>query len=256
MNWIDKIFKGKKLNENPEPLPVKKIDFIQITTDWNADPNSPEPIIWIEDENLIVDFFLNHFVYDQFQEGDRARIIFSKCSKYSFNHCNDEGYYSGQYRTNPNELPWGEFHEIKHGLDNNFPEPIVKLTEATDYTKHYIFFFRDHTLEVNAYDYKFNVLRKSQIEYELLLIIWAIWNKIQKDSDYISAGFDDYKTARIEVEKLLERIRKSSPKILDDLTLYFAPTGKFQELSIANGWENEYLELAERFDDYKNKNTT
>ena len=232
------------------------MEYEKININWNADPNAPEPIVWIKDGNLIVDFFLNYFVYDQFKEGDRAQIIFSNCSKYSLNHCNDEGYYRGQYRTNPNELPWGEFYEIKDGLDNNFPEPLVQLTKPTQSTKHYIFFFRDHTLELNAENFEHIFLNKSQNQYELLLIVWAVWGKIQMDSNVIHAGYDNYQTARIEIEKLLERIRKSDSKILTDLELCFAPTGNFQELSISNGWEKEYMELADRFDKYKLKNAT
>jgi len=34
----------------------------------------------------------------------------------------------------------------------------------------------------------------------------------------------------------------------DELKLLFAPTGDLQETSIANGWDEEYLILAARFD--------
>lgn len=232
------------------------MEYEKLNNNWNADPNSPEPIVWINEGDLIVDFFLNHFVFDQFQEGDRAKIIFKDCSKYSLNFCNDEGYYRGQYRTNPNELPWGEFYEITKGFDRNFPEPVEILSETKPSSRHYIFFYRDHTLELLANSYEFKILDESQNQYGLLQIVWKIWSKIQTDSDVIRAGYDSYQIAHSDVENLITRIRQSDSKILDDLDLYFAPTGRFQELSLANGWENEFLQLADELDEYKRKNAT
>lgn len=232
------------------------MEYEKLNREWNADPNSPEPIVWVREGNLIVDFFLNHFVFDQFQEGDRARLTFKNCAKYSLNFCNDEGYYRGQYRTNQNELPWGEFYKITKGLDQNFPEPIGKIRESKPSDRHYIFFFRDHTLELLADNYELDFLKESQSQFKLLQIIWKICGEIKMDSDVIQAGYDDYKTARNEIEKLIERIRQTDDQILEDLSLYFAPTGKFQELSIANGWENKYLKLSDEFDDYQIKNST
>lgn len=145
------------------------MEYEKLNTNWNADPNSPEPIVWVNEGDLIVDFFLNHFVFDQFKEGDRAKIIFKECSKYSLNFCNDEGYYRGQYRTNPNELPWGEFYEIIKGFDHNFPEPVEILNETKPSNRHYIFFYRDHTLELLADSYELKILDESQNQYGLLL---------------------------------------------------------------------------------------
>ena len=98
--------------------------------------------------------FLNYYVFDNFKEGDKAKIIFQNCSKYSLNTCNDEGYYYGQYRTNPNELPWGEFYEIKDGLNREFPEPITELSNDNNDKRHFIFFFKDETFECLADNYK------------------------------------------------------------------------------------------------------
>ncbi len=232
------------------------MEYEKLNTNWNADPNSPEPIVWVKEGNLIVDFFLNHFVFDQFKVGDRARIVFKACSKYSLNYCNHDGYYMGQYRTNPNELPWGEFYEIIKGFDYDFPEPLEILNKNKPTNLHYIFFFRDHTLEVLADNYDFNILKESKSQFGLLQLVWRIWGKIQMDSDVIRAGYNNYQIARSDIENLIVRIRQADSNIMDDLDLYFAPTGRFQELSLANGWEDEFLKLADEFDDYKRKNAT
>ena len=50
--------------------------------------------------------------------------------------------------------------------------------------------------------------------------------------------------------KSLKASRKAKVAKLDYL---FLPTGPLQEISMANGWSDEYLVLAERFDDVSGK---
>jgi hypothetical protein len=83
------------------------IDFVKISDNWNADPVLPEIELKVIGQNLEMIIFLNYFAFDNFSEGDKAIITFENCSKYSLNTCNDEGYYYGQYRIKPDELPWG-----------------------------------------------------------------------------------------------------------------------------------------------------
>lgn len=130
------------------------IDFVKISDNWNADPVSPEVNLQIVEEDLVMDIFLNYFAFDNYSKGDKAKIVFINCSKYSLNTNNDEGYYLGQYRTNPSELPWGEFYEIKGGLNSCFPEPVVELSNDLNNKRHFIFFFKDETFECLADDYK------------------------------------------------------------------------------------------------------
>src|SRR5688500_12817148 len=137
-----------------EKAPAKRVDYIQITTDWNADPVSPEIKLNIDGSDLVMDIYLNHYVFDKYRNGDKVKIRFKSCAEYSLNTCNDEGYYYGQYRTNPNELPWGEFYEIKSGLDRNMPNPIVKILSRDSAAKHFIFFFKDETFECLAFGYE------------------------------------------------------------------------------------------------------
>jgi len=159
--WIKNIFENKEqpkkdiLKEESPNVQVKNIDYIQISNDWNADPVEPKINLEIDGSNLIMEMYLNHYVFEEFEEGDKVKIVFSNCSEYSLNKCNDEGYYYGQYRTNPNELPWGEFYEIKNGFDTNFPEPVIKITTDNKGKRHFIFFFKDETFECLAANYTF-----------------------------------------------------------------------------------------------------
>lgn len=133
---------------------AKVIDFIQLSNNWNAHPVSPEVNLQIVGKNLIMEIYLNHYMFDSFVKGDKARITFENSYKYSLNSCNDEGYYYGQYRINWNQLEWGEFYEIISGLDRKLPKPIVQLSDDSDNKRHFLFFFKDETFECLADNYK------------------------------------------------------------------------------------------------------
>lgn len=151
MKWLTNIFKSNNQSENSKS--ENKIDYFKITSDWNADPVSPGMDLEIIGNDLVMEIFVNYLVYDNYKEGDKAKITFENCSEYSLNTCNDEGYYYGQYRTNPNELPWGEFYEISNGLNRDFPEPVVRLQGGNENKKHFMFFFKDETFECLASDF-------------------------------------------------------------------------------------------------------
>ena len=133
---------------------AKVIDFIQLSNNWNAHPVSPEVNLQIVGKNLIMEIYLNHCMFDNVVEGDKARITFENSYKYSLNSCNDEGYYYGQYRINWKQRKWGEFYEIISGLDRKLPKPIVQLSDDSDNKRHFLFFFKDETFECLADNYK------------------------------------------------------------------------------------------------------
>jgi hypothetical protein len=153
LSWLNEIFGTKKNTKTFEKIPAQKIDYVQITTDWNADPVSPEIDLKVNGIDLIMDIYLNNYRFDQYKEGDKVKIRFKNCAEYSLNTCNDEGFYYGQYRIKPTELEWGEFYEIKKGLDRNLPNPIVQITNDNSDKKHFIFFFKDETFECLASEY-------------------------------------------------------------------------------------------------------
>ena len=130
--------------------------YTQFTIDWNADPNSPDVELVVDGTSVIIDFFVNYFIYDNFNKGDKAKITFFNCHKYSFNSMNDEGYFMGQYRYKYNDLPWGEFYRLDTDWETDFPSKQIILTETVDKKKlnHYIFFFKDNTFECVAENYQ------------------------------------------------------------------------------------------------------
>jgi hypothetical protein len=130
--------------------------YTQITTDWNADPNDPQVKLSVDNSSVTLNFYLNCFQFDNFHEGDKAKLTFLNCHKYSFNTMNDEGYYRGQYRYKYTELPWGEFYKLDTDWQTDFPNKHTVLDKIPDTEKqnHYIFFFRDNTFECVAENYR------------------------------------------------------------------------------------------------------
>lgn len=126
-----------------------------LTTDWNADPNAPEVELVVEGSSVTLNFFVNCFIYEKFKEGDKAKLTFINCLKYSFNSMNDEGYYMGQYRYKYTDLPWGEFYKLDTNWETDFPARHTILADITDKSNlnHYIFFFKDNTFECIAENY-------------------------------------------------------------------------------------------------------
>lgn len=225
--------------------------YEKLNFDWEADPNSSIPLIWVENGNLFVDFYLSYFD-GKFEEGARAQIKFPNCSKYSFNSCNDEGYFRGQYRTNPDELPWGDFYKIIEGFDSNFPNPVVKMRENEDSDLHYIFFFRDNTLELLSKSYQFKIVENNHSQV-IQLLLDILLRKIKKDTDFSNSEFVNYSNAREKVGNLIEGIRKEDIKVWDELGSLFSSNGTFYKLSESNGWMKECQGIVREFVVYKNK---
>ncbi|HNP78918.1 MAG: hypothetical protein U0289_05080 [Cyclobacteriaceae bacterium] len=135
--------------------------YVKLNADWNAEPNAPEVKANVRGDNLEIEFFLNPFMFDHINEGEKGLLVFSDCFKYSFNSCNDEGYFRGQYRYEDEILPWGEFYELKHDWEKDFHNDFKVVNDKPDKNglRHFIFFFRDNTLECIASDFQFIYLK-------------------------------------------------------------------------------------------------
>ena len=133
-----------------------------LNIDWDAEPNAPQPELFVEGFQITIKFLLNPFTNDNFEDDEKGELIFFNCHKYSFNDCNDEGYYRGQYRYKTAQLPWGDFYELQTNWKNDFPRDSIVLNEVVDENnlKHYIFFFRDNTFECVAGGYEFRYLKE------------------------------------------------------------------------------------------------
>lgn len=79
-------------------------------------------------------------------------------------------------------------------------------------------------------------------------IIKIIDSKITNETDVIWAGYDSPDELKNEIRSDLEALIGGDLSRLEKFRIHFAPTSTFQELSMSNGWSNEYLQLAKEFD--------
>ncbi|WP_374951661.1 hypothetical protein [Mucilaginibacter sp.] len=130
--------------------------FTKLNIDWNADLGAPEEKIFIIDDTVVVEFFLNCSIYKRFSENDRGKLTFTKCHKYFTGGTNDEGYFMGQHRYNDDDLPWGQFYKLETDWNTEFAADAVLLGEVDANTElnHYLFFFKDSTFECVAASFK------------------------------------------------------------------------------------------------------
>jgi hypothetical protein len=140
------------------------MQFIQLNNGWNAEPNAPEVDIKIQDNKVIVSFYLNAFIFKDFDEDDKGILTFQDCIQYRYGSPNDEGFYCfGQSRYKDFGVKWGEFYEVNDSdWKTNFPDVILMknhIDNNKEY-KHYLFYFKDGTFECIACDYDLKFLNK------------------------------------------------------------------------------------------------
>lgn len=137
------------------------LQYKKLNDNWNAEPNAPYPKISIINNKLIVEFYLNPFIFKNISEGQKGRLTFINCNIYRLGSTNDEGFYKNQFRYSPRDIPWGEFYLLLNSdWANSFPEDKIILNSRlkSDDLKHYLFFFRDNTFECIAESYNFEFL--------------------------------------------------------------------------------------------------
>ena len=69
------------------------MEFEQLNKDWNAEPNAPEVEITVTGNDVVVEFYLNAFQFEAFNEGDKVVLTFRDCLQYRYGSPNDEGFY-------------------------------------------------------------------------------------------------------------------------------------------------------------------
>lgn len=131
-----------------------QIYFEQLNVGWNAEPNAPELSISVNEADVIIEFYLNAFVYEEFSEEDKAKITFHNCLQYRCGAPNDEGFFQyGKSRYKKHGVKWGEFYLVHNSdWEENFPNPI-KVCDVNNPLQHFLFYFRDETFECIASSY-------------------------------------------------------------------------------------------------------
>jgi|KBSSwiS6_1023812.scaffolds.fasta_scaffold20545_2 hypothetical protein len=83
---------------------------------------------------------------------------------------------------------------------------------------------------------------------ELIDIINKVKAKISDNSDMVWTHYGNAKQLTDELRLYTQELQNGNMSSLEKIKLLFLPTGTLQEHSISNGWRDEYLKLAEKFD--------
>ena len=132
--------------------------FIKLSTDWNAEPNAPNPFVTISGRDLLLSFHMNAFRFPRFKEEDIGILRFSNCWRYRLGPTNDEGWYKGQCRFSKLAPGWGEFYEVSGDvLFEDCPDDWIDVGPKTSAQKHFLFYLRDNQFEVDAESWTLDV---------------------------------------------------------------------------------------------------
>ncbi len=84
---------------------------------------------------------------------------------------------------------------------------------------------------------------------EIIEILTIIRSKINSETDVSWTHFNTIEELTQMIDSSIDGLKRNENVVIEELAIHFAPTSTFQELSISNGWTEEYLMLADRFDD-------
>jgi hypothetical protein len=85
---------------------------------------------------------------------------------------------------------------------------------------------------------------------KIIEVLKILRDKITDDSDVAWTRYESPGHLRQDIDKNIELLTTGNLSSLSDLQLMFAPTGVFQEISISNGWGDEFLKISQTFDRY------
>ena len=88
---------------------------------------------------------------------------------------------------------------------------------------------------------------------QLIEIIKTVRLKITDETDVMYTRYDNARDLQKEIDNDLNELINGNMKKLEVFQSHFAPTTTFQEISLSNGWGEEYIVLADRFDSICNK---
>jgi hypothetical protein len=90
-------------------------------------------------------------------------------------------------------------------------------------------------------------MTKDDLINDAIDILLTIKEKITDTSDLVWTSYETAGELRDDIEQIMKELKKGN-KITDEAYSHFLPTSTFQEHAMQNGWTDEYLKLAERFD--------
>ena len=83
---------------------------------------------------------------------------------------------------------------------------------------------------------------------ELIDILLEIKLKVTEASDMMWTTYETPQSLQEELDRFIHELSNDDLGIVKEINVHFLPTGTFQEHAMQNGWTDEYMILAERFD--------
>lgn len=126
--------------------------FIQLNDGWNAEPNAPNESTHVDGQDVLLQFDMNAFQFEEFNENEIGFLRFVNCSRFRLGRTNDEGWYRGDCRFSGLAPAWGEFYAIVGAPDStDGPDDWVVMQRSSGQPgTHFLFYFRDRTFECVA----------------------------------------------------------------------------------------------------------
>ncbi|MFW6224115.1 MAG: hypothetical protein ACOC4R_00505 [Bacteroidota bacterium] len=84
--------------------------------------------------------------------------------------------------------------------------------------------------------------------HRLINIIETIREKITDDADVVWSGYGSALELKEDIDRDLIELKQGNLDILDKFMDHFLPTAAFQEIAITNGWDSEFLDFAEEYE--------
>jgi len=128
-----------------------RVTFHKLNNGWNAEPNAPVPSVEVQDEDVLLKFFVNPFRFPEFLEEELGILRFVRCQRYRLGSTNDEGWYLGQCRFSRFAPEWGQFYMVQGDADLlDAPNDWQSVGPQIAAGRHFLFYFRDSTFECVA----------------------------------------------------------------------------------------------------------
>lgn len=83
---------------------------------------------------------------------------------------------------------------------------------------------------------------------EIIKLVEIIKSKITSDTDLMWTHYSSIEELITEIDLNSKLLGVSNKQGLEFFRMSLLPTGTFQEISMQNGWSQEYLKLASQFD--------
>ncbi|WP_105435831.1 hypothetical protein [Neorhizobium tomejilense] len=131
---------------------MNKLTFIQLNEHWEAAPNAPSVNVKFSGSTAELWFLLNPR-RQKSSSREAAIIRFTNCSRWNWDATNDHAWFSGEGRYAKQAPKWGSFYEIvgEEKLGGCVDWEVMNVDPEG--ARHFLFYFRDETLEFIATDW-------------------------------------------------------------------------------------------------------